>query len=282
MVIDCHTHPVFKSKLFRSYAEDGKIDFSLRGLLNEMKAARVEAAATFASYVPEFTLTNRELFEEVKGSPNLLPVGSFDPNNPKISELKDYLSRGKLLGLKMYPGYWKYYPHEKRFEDVFDLCEKFGVPLFIHTGDTLTKTGKIKYSRPIFIDELAVDRPELVIIMCHLGLPWIEEGAEVAYKNENVMVDLSGLYIEQIVPYRSMYLRKLSEKIVYAISYIGDVKGKVLFGSDWPLASMRGVIGFVKRLPLKDEDKYLIFEENPRKLFNLRLKVLNNAKRCKS
>ncbi|MEM2914181.1 MAG: amidohydrolase family protein, partial [Candidatus Bathyarchaeia archaeon] len=115
---------------------------------------------------------------------------------------------------------WRYYPSDRKFEDVFELCEKFGVPIFVHTGDTLTRTGKIKYSRPIFIDELAVDWPDLVLIMCHFGLPWIEEGAEIAYKNENVMVDLSGLYIEHGAPYRSMYLEKLSEKIAYAISYV--------------------------------------------------------------
>ncbi|MBO3802463.1 MAG: hypothetical protein JTT11_01085, partial [Candidatus Brockarchaeota archaeon] len=54
LVVDCHTHPAFKSKLLRFHAADGKIDFSLRGLLEEMKGAKVRAAATFASYVPAF------------------------------------------------------------------------------------------------------------------------------------------------------------------------------------------------------------------------------------
>ncbi len=270
LVVDCHTHPAFESELLRSYATNGKVVFSLQGLLNEMKVAKVRAAATFASYVPEFVLTNEELIEIVKGHQNLIPIGSFDPDKPDLLRLEEQLSKGQLRGLKMYPGYWNYYPSEKRFEGVFELCQKFGVPLFIHTGDTLVSRGKIKYSRPIHIDELAVDRPDLVLVMCHLGLPWIEEGAEVAYKNENVMVDLSGLYIEHGAPYRSTYLRKISEKVAFAISYIGNVEGKVLFGSDWPLASMQGVIRFVKGLPISSEDKLLILEENSMNLFGLK------------
>ncbi|MEM2914180.1 MAG: hypothetical protein QXH91_02080, partial [Candidatus Bathyarchaeia archaeon] len=104
MVIDCHTHPAFESELLKSYAIDGNINFSLRGLLNEMKGAHIEKAAAFASYVPEFTLTNKKLLEIVKRNRNLIPIGSFDPKNPKISELEGHLSKGQLQGLKMYPG----------------------------------------------------------------------------------------------------------------------------------------------------------------------------------
>ncbi|MBO3802335.1 MAG: amidohydrolase, partial [Candidatus Brockarchaeota archaeon] len=211
-----------------------------------------------------------ELLETVGGRPNLIPIGSFDPAKPGLQGLERQLSKGRLRGIKMYPGYWNHYPSEKRFEGVFELCQKFEVPLFIHTGDTLTRTGKVKYSRPIFVDELAVERPDLTLVLCHFGLPWIEECAEVAYKNDNVRVDISGLYVGRGAPYRSTYLRKISEKVAYAISYIGSAEEKVLFGSDWPLASIRGVVGFVERLPIRSEDKALILEENPRKLFGLR------------
>jgi hypothetical protein len=269
VVVDCHTHPAFESELFRLYAADGKVDFTLSGLLAEMRAARVEAAAIYASYVPEFTVTNEMLLEMAKGHPNLIPVGSFDPMDPDIPRLRKYVAERRLRGLKMYTGYWGFYPWERRFEGVFDLCERHGIPLFIHTGDTLTRNGRIKYSRPVHVDELAVNRPGLRIVICHLGLPWIDEAAEVAYKNERVMVDLSGLYVERGAPYRAAFLEKISERIEYAISYIGDVKGKVIFGSDWPLARMRGVIGFVQGLRIRVDDKMLILERNAKELFGL-------------
>jgi len=271
LVVDCHVHPTFESDLFRMYAMDGRVNFSLHGLLAEMKDAHVEAAVTYASYVPEFTVTNERLLEIVRGHPNLIPIGSFDPHRPDVSKLKKYLSERRLRGLKMYAGYWDLYPWDKRFDGVLDLCERYGVPLFIHTGDTLTRSGNLKYSSPINVDELAVNRPDLSIVMCHSGLPWLEEAAEVAYKNENVMLDLAGIYIEHGAPYRSAFLERVSEKIEYVIYYVGDVKGKVLFGSDWPLARMLGVIGFIRRLRIKTEDKALILSRNAKVLFGLRI-----------
>jgi len=271
LIVDCHVHPTFESDLFRMYAMDGRVNFSLHGLLAEMSDAHVEAAATYASYVPEFMVTNERLLEIVRGHRNLIPIGSFDPHRPDVAKIKTYLSEGKLRGLKMYAGYWDFYPWDERFNGVLDLCEKYGVPLFIHTGDTLTRSGYLKYSRPIHVDELAVNRPDLSVVMCHSGLPWLEEAAEVAYKNENVMLDLAGIYIEHGAPYRSAYLERVSEKVEYAIYYVGAVKSKVLFGSDWPLARMRGVIGFVKQLHIKAEDKALILGRNAKELFGLRI-----------
>jgi predicted TIM-barrel fold metal-dependent hydrolase len=271
LVVDCHVHPAFDSGLFKMYAMDGRTDFTLGGLLAEMRATRVEAAATYASYVPEFMLTNERLLDIVRGNPKLIPIGSFDPQHPDTSRLRRYLAEKKLRGLKMYAGYWNYYPWDKRFNGVLDLCEEFRVPLFIHTGDTLTRSGNLKYSRPIHVDELSVNRPDLSVVMCHAGLPWLEEAAEVAYKNENVMLDLSGLYIEHGAPYRAAFLRRISERVEYAIYYIGTVERKVLFGSDWPLARMRGVIEFIKRLHIKAEDKALILGKNAKQLLGLEI-----------
>ena len=66
----------------------------------------------------------------------------------------------------------------------------------IHTGDTFSNNSKVRFAHPLSIDEIAVENPELTIIMCHLGNPWIPDCQEILYKNQNVYADISGLVIE--------------------------------------------------------------------------------------
>jgi hypothetical protein len=75
------------------------------------------------------------------------------------------------------------------------MCVEFGSPLMVHTGDTLSETAKVKFSHPLNIDDIAVENPELKIVMCHLGNPWIIDCQEMLHKNRNVYADISGLVI---------------------------------------------------------------------------------------
>ena len=84
------------------------------------------------------------------------------------------------------------------------------------------------------IDEVAVDNPELNIVMCHLGNPWIIDCQEVLYKNRNVYADISGLFVGKFsITVESHYLAKVKE----LLSYVG-APHRLLYGSDWPLSSM--------------------------------------------
>jgi predicted TIM-barrel fold metal-dependent hydrolase len=70
-----------------------------------------------------------------------------------------------------YCGYEHYYPYDKRYQQVYDLCVESKAPVMIHTGDTFLKQGKLRFSHPINIDDVAVDNPDLKIVKCHLGNP---------------------------------------------------------------------------------------------------------------
>ena len=62
-----------------------------------------------------------------------------------------------------------------------------------HTGDTATSTGSLKHAHPLTLDAVANLRPELKIVICHFGNPWISDVAELIYKHPNVYADISGL-----------------------------------------------------------------------------------------
>jgi uncharacterized protein len=86
----------------------------------------------------------------------------------------------------------------------------------IHTGDVFLKTAKVKFSHPLNIDDVAVDNPELKIVMCHLGNPWIIDCQEVLYKNRNVYADISGLIIGNFTPSTEIhYMSKIKELLTY-------------------------------------------------------------------
>ena len=125
-------------------------------------------------------------------------VAGFTIDNHTDEDLKDYriwLKDGVIKGINLYCGYEHYYPSNERYQAIYDMCVEYRLPLMIHTGDTLLITAKVKFAHPLNIDDIAVDNPELNIVMCHLGNPWIADCQEILYKNRNVYADISGLIV---------------------------------------------------------------------------------------
>jgi uncharacterized protein len=138
----------------------------------------------------------------------------------------------------------------------------------IHQGDTLDPNGQVKYARPLEVDEVAVRFRDVRFVLCHLGNPWVEELAEVVYKNENVYTDTSGLLANPRVPYFHEMVRRSQRRLTNAIAAMGDAR-RVLYGSDWPLESIETAVGLITGLDLPSEDKELILGENARALFRI-------------
>ncbi len=172
-----------------------------------------------------------------------------------------------IRGLKLYPGYEPFYPHDRRLQVVYDLAEEFDVPVMIHSGDTYIRGGRLKYSHPIEVDEVAVDHPNVNLVICHLGNPWLVDCMEVVYKNQNVYADFSGLVLGEFTDAFETYME---EQIAEVILYAGE-PGRFLYGSDWPICSMKSYVEFVGQLRLAPQDRHAIMYENARRLFKLPL-----------
>lgn len=182
--------------------------------------------------------------------PGVNPVRLADPKqmDSELSALEAYLERNRTVGIKIYAGYYHYHVHDAVYEPVYELAKQYKLPVVIHTGDTYSQEGLLKYSHPLNVDELAVRHRDVTFMICHLGDPWVMDGAEIVYKNDNVFADLSGL----IVGDRTKLDTVLSEPLLMdhfrrALVY-GDVYEKMLFGSDWPLAPIDVYIDFVCHL----------------------------------
>lgn len=163
-------------------------------------------------------------------------------------EFEFYLQQPHCLGLKFYPGYNASYVNEKKHWPLIELARKYSVPVVIHTGDTARPTGLLKYSHPLTVDEAAVNFPDVTFVIAHCGNPWIVDAVEVAAKNDNVCLDLSGLLAGQPKP---MFLyEKNAAYFAYLrmwLNYLGRYD-KVMYGSDWPLVNIPTYISLMKRI----------------------------------
>lgn len=91
--------------------------------------------------------------------------------------------------------------------------------MIIHTGDTYSRTAKVRMAHPLLVDDVAVDYPDVKFVMCHLGNPWFQDAAEVLYKNDNVYADISGLTLGE---FTYEFERYVAMRLKEMITYMGD------------------------------------------------------------
>ncbi len=267
MIIDCHTH-------LNNYHDETveSLSTDIEKLQAVMRRNRVDVALVLTSYkVVPGRPSARAVVEATRHLPNIHIVAGISWATfgaPDLLELRSLLEAGSIKALKLYPGYEPFYPADPKLTPAYLLAEEFDVPVMIHTGDTYAPTGKVKYAHPLHVDEVAVDFPRVKFLICHLGNPWFRDCMEVVYKNENVYTDISGLTLGQFTDRFEAYMRQqLKEMILWGVN-----PNRVLYGTDWPLASMESYLAFMEELKLPARDKDLMFFENAAALFKLDVK----------
>lgn len=264
-VIDCHVHlNHYEGTPYKPLGE------RVRDLLDTMHANAVDHAIVLSSYaVNEDRPSVAQILEATKNCESRISVvAGYSIDNHGDEDYKYYrqcLKDGRIKGLKLYCGYEHYYPYDARYQKIYDLCVEYGVPAMFHTGDTFSSRGKLRYSHPLNIDDVAVDNPELKIVMCHLGNPWILDCEEVIYKNKNVYGDISGFVLGDFTHY---YEELMKEKIVELLNYAGEPR-YLLYGTDWPISNMNSYLNFVARLDLSDHARELLMYRNSERLFRI-------------
>jgi uncharacterized protein len=265
MIIDCHVH-VNQYELMQHIP---LLDDRILELQKEMTSNNVDYAVILSSYkVNSERPSTKQIIDAVKKYDNLGVVAGFSIDNHTDEDLQNYrkwIKDGLVKGLKIYSGYEHYYPYDERYQKIYDTCIEFGIPAMFHTGDTYSPKGKLRYSRPLNLDDVAVDNPELNIVMCHLGNPWIQDAQEVIYKNKNVYADISGLVIGS---FDHFFEKMIKEKVAELINYAGEPK-YLLYGTDWPISSMDSYLNFVSKLTIKKEFRDNFMYKNAKDLFKI-------------
>ena len=186
-------------------------------------------------------------------------VAAVDLSKPMqaVRELRRCVTELEFKGLRVVPWLWDAPPTDRRYYALYATCVELGVPFFTQVGHT----GPLRPSetgRPIpYIDQVALDFPELVIIGGHIGYPWTEEMIAVARKHEHVYIDTSaytaGRYPHELV----RYMRTRSGR------------RKVLFGTNYPMILHPHALEDLGTLGLDEETRELFLGGNAQRLLTI-------------
>jgi hypothetical protein len=194
-----------------------------------------------------------------------LPFASINPNRGAegIAEAKRLVKEGKIRGLKLHPPVQQFFPNDRMVYPLYEVFAEAKLPVLFHTGHSGIGTGmpggggiRLKYGNPMPIDDVAVDFPEMPIIMAHPSFPWQDEAISICLHKRQVYIDLSGWSPKYFSPTLVQYANTL-------------LKQKVLFGSDYPLITPDRWMADFEKAPFKDDVRPLILKENAARLFGL-------------
>jgi predicted TIM-barrel fold metal-dependent hydrolase len=194
----------------------------------------------------------------------LIPFVSVDPWKGRAGarRLRALVERG-ARGVKFHPSMQGFTPNDRLAYPLYEVIEEVGVPALFHTGQTGIGAGvpggggiRLKYSNPMLVDDVAVDFPELRIILAHPSFPWQDEALAVATHKPYVHIDLSGWSPKYFPP----------QLVRYANTLLRD---KVLFGSDYPLITPDRWLADFANLDIKPDVRPKILRDNAIRLLGL-------------
>ncbi len=271
-IIDCHVHLNNYDEINKNEIKVLSLQERLTTLLETMENNNIVYSLLLSSYKINVNRpSTAQILDIVNKNENKNKIGvvagfTIDNHTPEdLENYRQWLKDDIIKGIKLYCGYEHHYPYDERYQIVYDMCVEIGCPLMIHTGDAFSHRAKIKYSHPLNIDDVAVDNPELKIVMCHIGNPWITDCQEILYKNKNVYADISGLIVGNFTLSGEIHY---ANKIKEILNYV-DSPHHLLYGSDWPISSMKSYTNFVQKLELDKESFDLLMFKNAKSIFKI-------------
>ncbi|NVI86145.1 amidohydrolase family protein [Actinomadura sp. BRA 177] len=177
-------------------------------------------------------ISNEEIADRAAEHPDvLIPFASIDPAKGRAGArtFRRLIEEHGVRGIKFHPSLQGFAPNDRSAYPLLEVAAEHGVPALFHTGQTGIGAGmpggggiRLGLSNPMLLDDVAVDVPDLTIIMAHPSFPWQDEALAVATHKPNVYIDLSGWSPKYFPP----------QLVKYANGLLQD---KVLFGSDYPV-----------------------------------------------
>jgi predicted TIM-barrel fold metal-dependent hydrolase len=210
-------------------------------------------------------IPNEEIAEVAAANPDvLIPFASVDPARPNAPELaRRLISEHGVRGFKFHPNMQEFFPNDRKAYPLYEVIAGARLPALFHTGHSGIGSGvpgggglRLKYSNPIYVDDVAADFPELPIVLAHPSFPWQDEALSIAMHKPEVYIDLSGWSPKYFPPQLVQYANTL-------------LKRQVLFGSDYPMITPDRWLRDFERLEIDPEVRPLILKENAARLLGL-------------
>jgi len=224
MIVDCHT------QIWDSRAQLG------RGAPSAIVAAEptrhLEAVdpvdraivLAFKSRYLDAEIPNSYVADYVRQhAAKLVGFAGIDPTEPNcLDELRRAHEELGLKGVTVSPALQNFHPADTRLARLYEQCVRRGLPI-VFEQDLRNSAAKLEFARPLALDEVCQEYPELRVVVAHMGYPWIEETVVLLGKHQNVYADIAGLLSQ---PWRTY------QALLAAYEY--GVMNKLLFGSGFP------------------------------------------------
>lgn len=211
-------------------------------------------------------VTNKDVLQFAAENHDVaIPFASIDPHRGAegVQDAKRFIAEGKVRGFKFHPPIQQFFPNERVAYPLYEVIAAAKLPVIFHTGHSGIGTGlpggggvRLKYGNPLPIDDVAVDFPDMPIIMAHPSFPWQDEAISICLHKPNVYIDLSGWSPKYFSPTLIQYANTL-------------LKNKVLFGSDYPLITPDRWLSDFEKIAIRDEVRPLILKQNATRLLGL-------------
>ncbi|MBI5114866.1 amidohydrolase [Candidatus Poribacteria bacterium] len=253
-------HPIFDSLRRWTGMEKFTGEIPVEVTISAMDEGRVQKGLMCAWWGPQGALiSNDEVASLVKQHPDrLVGIASANLFKPMeaVRELRRCVKELGFKGLRIVQWLWNLPATDRRYYPLYAECIELDVPVCLQVGHT----GPLCPSepgRPIpYIDEIALDFPELRVVCGHIGYPWTTEMIAVATKHANVFIDTSAYTAKRYPPELVNYLK-------------GHGRKKVLFGTNYPMLTAARCLEGIDELKLEEETENLFLHGNARRVFKL-------------
>ena len=231
---------------WRTRSSDGSVDEHLTG----RKQVPNDEVAAFAA----------------ENSDIMIAFASVDPTRgaEAVSEAQRLIASGGIRGFKLHPPIQQFHANDRIAYPLYEVLAEAKMPVIFHTGHSGIGTGmrggggvRLKYGNPMDIDDVAVDFPDMPIVLAHPSFPWQDEAISVCLHKPQVYIDLSGWSPKYFSPTLVQYANTL-------------LKHKMLFGSDFPLIMPDRWLADFAKIAIRDEVRPLILKENAVRFLGLK------------
>jgi predicted TIM-barrel fold metal-dependent hydrolase len=251
--------PIFTSLRRWTKSTNPTVETSISTTVEIMDHGGVDKMLISAWYAPRnVMISNDEVASFVAEAPDrLVGIGSLDISRPMeaVREVKRCVRELRFKGVRVLPWLWETPPTDRRFYPVYVACVEEEVPFCTqigHTGPLMPS----EVGRPIYLDQVALDFPELSIVGGHIGYPWTEEAIAVATKHENVFIDTSAYTVRRYPAALVEFMR-------------GHGRSKVLFGTNYPMITPAKALDGLNHLELSGEVQSMFLARNAMRVFKL-------------
>jgi len=236
-------------------------------MLSQMDDADVGIAVLFAEDF-ETTLGKKVPNELIARGVRRYPdrfrgMASVDPHkgDRALEELEYAVRELGMVGLTLWPCFSRLYCTDPKYYRLYEKCLELGVFVVLHTSVNFSSSSPLDMGRPVYLDQVAIDFPELTIVASHAGWPWVLELIAVAWRHPNVMLETSAM--------RPKYMMREHSGWGPLFNYSSVLADRVMFGTAWPLLPFKRSIDEFRRFPIDDAIKEKWLHGNAARLLGL-------------